>query len=249
MSKVAITLSEKQIELDKGITKVDDLYENSGITPNEKRLYLDKTDDIDIPLLPNEYIVIHGGEVIFSGDIDDDIEDNPLVRNPVHFELNGKKIEQGLEKAKVNSNDISCRDGEIASPRLFVDLAEKVDDVLQDNITLIVQDTDSYFTAPTEDDFIDVEECSKKERRPPKGQKYKIKIDKEPYKVEQQKMTGSKILALANKNYREWSLNEKLRGGRRKPIEEEQVIDFSKEGVERFETVMRQAQQGQGGVA
>ena len=250
MSKVTITLANEQAEIEKGLIKVDELYEKSGIKPDEKCLYLNKSGDIDIPLLPDEHIIIHGGEDIFADNINEDIGDNPAVRNPVCFEFNGKKIEQGLEKIKVSGKDILCRDEELESPRLFTDVAGKTDDFVQDDITLVVQETDVYFTVPSGGvDSIDLEECAKKGRIPPKIknpkiQKYKIKIDKEKYTVEDREMEGHEILSLVGKTYSDWSLNQKFSGGLRRSIGAEEIVDFAQEGIERFETVMKQAQQG-----
>ena len=250
MSEVTIMLANEQTEIEKGLKKVDELYEKSGIKPDKKYLYLNKSRDIDIPLLPNEHIIIHGGEDIFADNINEDIGDNPAIRNPVRFELNGNKIEQGLERVKVSGKDISCRDEELESPKLFVDVAGKTDDYVEDDMTLVVQENDVYFTVPfSDDESIDLEECAKQGRRPPKVknpkvQKYKIKIDREKYKVKKQKMEGSEILSLAGKTHSEWSLNQKFSGGRRISIEPDEIVDFSQEGIERFETVMRQAQQG-----
>ncbi len=247
MSKIEIKLNGKTIEQEKGLIKLERLYEILDVMPDKECLYLDKPNDIDIPLLSEDYIVIHGGEAIFSDSISSDIESNPFVRKPVQFIFNEQKIEQGFEHAKVSGSDISGLDQELDKPGLlYVDVSGKADDLIQEDMTLVVQDTDSYFRIPSgDDDSIDLEECSKHRRRPPKGQKaYKIRIDKEKYKVEEQKMSGNKILELAGKNSEEWTLNQKLHGGRRVPIEMEAVIDFSEPGIERFETVMKQAQQG-----
>ena len=246
MSKITITLNGEQTEIEKGLTKIEKLYEKSGVKSDKKCLYLDKSGDIDIPLAPDDYIIIQGEETIFADDVSSDIGDNPSVRNPIQFKFNGETIKHGMEKVKVKSNEISGRDEELESSRLFVDLTGETDDFIPDDITLVVQDTDSYFTVPSGDDeSIDLEECSKKRRKPPKGQKlYKIKIDGEPHKVKKQKIEGHEVLALVGKNHEEWWLNQKLRGGRRKDIESDEIVDLAQEGIERFETVPKQSQQG-----
>ena len=71
-----------------------------------------------------------------------------------------------------------------------------------------------------------------------------IKIDGDEYKVTEKVMTGEDILGLAGKSYDEWSMNRKLKGGRRVPVTKDQLVDLSEPGVERFETVKKQAQQG-----
>ena len=78
--------------------------------------------------------------------------------------------------------------------------------------------------------------------------KYEIKIDNKLVVVERGKLTGREILALVRKDYTEWTLNQKLRGGRRKPIEPDQEVDITRPEIERFETVKKQAQQGTPGL-
>lgn len=246
MNKITVTLNGNPAEMEEGLTKVDALYQQLGISCDANWLYLDKEDDIDVPLLPDDYIVLHGGEKIIVGDISSHIGENPSVRKPIRVTFNGRRIKEGLKRAKINSSEICSRDEDLESPKLFADLAGKVDDFIQGGLSLVVQDTDSYLTISAgDDDVIDIEECSKDERKPPKGQKtYKIKIDGELHLVEQQEMTGEQILKLAGKNYEEWSLNQKLHGGRREQIRLEETVDFAQPGIERFETVMKQAQQG-----
>ena len=129
---------------------------------------------------------------------------------------------------------------------LFADLEGSVDALIHSDFTLVIQECDSYFTIPSNnDDSIDLEECAKKDRKPPKGQEfYKIKIDGKKYTVEEEKKMGSEILGLVGKTYEEWSLNQKFCGGRRVPIKPEDFVDFTQKGIERFETIRKQAQQG-----
>ena len=142
--------------------------------------------------------------------------------------------------------DICLLDKELENTLLFAHLDETTDVFIQNDFTLVIQDNDSYFTVPfDQDNIIDLEECTKKDRHPPKGQKfYKIKIDGKKYKVEGEEITGEAILKLVDKTYNEWSLNQKFYGGRRKPIEPKELVDLTQKGIERFETIRKQAQQG-----
>ena len=63
-------------------------------------------------------------------------------------------------------------------------------------------------------------------------------------KSKRKKMKGTEILRLVGKTYNEWSLNQKFCGGRRMSIKPEDSVDFTQKGIERFETVPKQAQQG-----
>ena len=244
--KKIITLNADKKEVLTGLRKADDFYKELSLDPNSNCLYLDKSGDIDISLLPDDYIIIHGGEKIIVSDINNEIGQNPFIRNPIYFTFNGKKIEEGFKTAKLKGQDISKLDKELKSVLLFADLEGLTDAFIQSDFTLVIQEKDSYLTIPSNDDnSIDLEECAKKDRKPPKGQEfYKIKIDGDKYKVKEEKMKGTEILGLAGKTYDEWSLNQKFCGGRRVPIKPEDFVDFTQKGIERFETVRKQAQQG-----
>jgi len=232
--------------MENGLIRTASLYEKTDTDASKQWLYLSKDKDIDIPLLSDEYIIIHGGEKIFVGDTNADIGENPLVRSPVCPQLNGKRLEAGINTAKLSGLELRKLDTELDNSTLFVDLSGKVDAFVQDDWILVVQERDCYLTIPASDDAaIDLEECARHDRKPPKGQRYyKIKIDGDKYKVDKPALTGREILGLVEKDYQQWTLNQKFRGGRRKPVEEEQEVDFSQPGIERFETVMKQAQQG-----
>lgn len=82
--------------------------------------------------------------------------------------------------------------------------------------------------------------------RPPAalGLRNRVRIDREKYIVEEERITGNQILALADKTPIEWPLNQKLFGGKRERFDAEELVDLSQPGVEWFETVRRLAQRG-----
>lgn len=246
MSNLKIILNGDEVAVPAGLTKVTDFYEKLGIAPGEKWLYLKRDDDIDIPLLPEDHLVIHGGEDIVADAIKPNIGENPSLRRPICPEFNGQKLETGFTKARVTSDELMQMDGEFQPNKLFADLKERADAFIAGGLTVVVQEADAYFTIPAgDDDAVDLEACARADRKPPKGQrKYKIKIDGEKYTVVKQMLTGEEILALVEKSYAEWTLNQKLRGGRRKPIKKDEQVDLAQPGIERFETVRIQAQQG-----
>lgn len=247
MSTEKIELDGNIFEIATGPLAVSLLYEKSGITLGGKCLYLNKDGDIDIPLLLNDYIIICGKEKFFVGDFNPDIGENPDVRIPACPRFNGSKLELGTSKAKITGKELKECDTDLASSKLFVDLDGQVDVLIHDDWMLVLQDSDCYFTIPVTDDesVVDIEQCAQSDRQPPKGQeKYRIKIDNKRVVVEHGELTGEEILALVQKDYGEWTLNQKLRGGRRKLIEADQEVDLTQPGIERFETVKKQAQQG-----
>lgn len=74
--------------------------------------------------------------------------------------------------------------------------------------------------------------------------KITIKVDVNEFAVAETTMTGEQILALVGKKVSEWSLNEKLKSGRRIPVAGDKEVDLTNPELDRFETAPLQAQQG-----
>lgn len=99
-------------------------------------------------------------------------------------------------------------------------------------------------TNKTTTDVIDIEEHAKAGKPVPPGQKYKIRIDKDNYTVDQAVMTGKEILALAGKKPEEYDLYLHIRGGQTRTIKEDESVDLTDPGVERFTTLKRANTEG-----
>ena len=238
--KPTIQIDGQEKPIHSGLVSVDDLYKIADCS--EERIFLSREDGIDIPLLSGEFILIRGGERLVAGK--SSIEDNPPLRNEVRPEFNGSR-NLALPKAKITGHALKEQDDKFPQGRLFADIKDGVDVEIVDDMTIVVQDADSYFVIPpASDDAIDLEECGRNDRRPPKGHKYRIRIDGDKHTVDSAEITGAGILALVGKRDDEWSLNQKLHGGKRERIESNDQVDLSRPGIERFETVRRQAQQG-----
>lgn len=93
-------------------------------------------------------------------------------------------------------------------------------------------------------EVVDLEEyaCSGKPI-PKKVKYYLIKVDKEKFRV-QSPITAEKILIVAGLDPCEYHLQQKLAGGKREKLEPNQIVDLSKPGVERFESVPKEACNG-----
>jgi Multiubiquitin len=87
------------------------------------------------------------------------------------------------------------------------------------------------------EELIDLEEWAKADRPPQRAKRYRIRIDKEYFIVEVHSMTGREILALAKKTPETYLLSQKFRGGRVDPIKAEQVVEFHRHQIERFQTL------------
>lgn len=239
-----IEINGRKQKVQHGLVDAAELYRLADC--GENRLFLNRPDDIDIPISPSDNLIVHGGEAFVTGG--GDVENNPPLRNPIRPRFNGDEG-PALATAKITGRELKASDPEIPQGRLFADIEDGVDAEIPDEMTVVVQDTDSFFVipasdAPEDDPVIDIENCGKHGRRPPKGHRYRIRVDREKYVVPSAEITGADVLALVNKTPEEWSLNQKMRGGRRIRIEPNDTVDLAKPGIERFETVRHQAQQG-----
>lgn len=87
-------------------------------------------------------------------------------------------------------------------------------------------------------EIIDIEEYAKSEREVPRhGCRYRIRIDRERFVVDEPCLTGAEILALVDKTPCEFLLSQKFRGGQVKKIDADEKVDFTRPGVERFMTL------------
>lgn len=85
-------------------------------------------------------------------------------------------------------------------------------------------------------DVVDVEEYGKRNEKPPKARKYRIRINKQHYTVDVSQLTGREILALAGKTpVGSYKLQQKLHGGQVNVVQPNDVVDFTAPGVERFQ--------------
>lgn len=245
MTTIAIQLCNRQATYAPDLTKAAIFYEKAAVKPKENWLYLDRGQDVKTPLLPDDHIILHGGERIVAGDASMEGGTNPEVHPPIIPTLNDGKLEHGLTKAKITGAQLSRLDKDLETSRLFAKLPH-IDICIPNDMTLIIQDTDCYFTVPaSEDDAIDLEECARYERTPPRGQPfYLVKIDGEKYRFSKQVVTGEELLSTVEKTYDDWSLNRKFLNGRRRAIAKDTDVDLTDFGIERFETIRKQAQQG-----
>lgn len=97
------------------------------------------------------------------------------------------------------------------------------------------------------DEIIDVELFVREKKPIPPGKKYQIRIDKERYVVDVPRMTGEQILSLAGKTSAGYLLSQKV-GGQMLPVGASETVDFTAAGVERFATIPKEVQEGEGPV-
>jgi hypothetical protein len=94
-------------------------------------------------------------------------------------------------------------------------------------------------------EIVDIEECSRQGRKPPRARHYRIRIDKKHYVVDTPHPTGRKLLELAGKVPPEkWTVRQIFRNGPAIPIGLEQKVDLTTPGVEKFSTMPKDVSDG-----
>ena len=239
-----IEVGGRRLEVSLGLHRVAELRALAG--DSEQPLFLERVNETVTPLDPSDHILLRGGERLVEGGVADG--DGHRLSQPIRPMFNGDALE--LDCAKADGRTLKANDAEFPNGRLFVESVDEVDVEVADDMTIVVREEDVYFVVPPSpdgSDGIDLEECGKHGRRPPRGHRYRIRVDGEKFALDTATVTGAQVLALVDKNYQDWSLNEKHHGGRRTRVEPNAVIDLCRPGVERFETVRHQAQQGHHG--
>lgn len=94
------------------------------------------------------------------------------------------------------------------------------------------------------EEVIDIEEYGKRGEAPPKGQQYRVRIDRETYVISHEVVSGGELLTLAGKTpVEQYLLHQRIRGS----IVEVGIndpVDLTTPGVERFITQARDATEG-----
>ena len=243
---ITIRIDGRETSHSGGLAAGRELQEFAGSSGG--RLFLSRKRAIDIPIRSGDHIVLRGGEEFVTRG--GDLEDNPCLRNPIRPLFNGERAVE-FRHAKVTGSELKGKDSELPSGRLFVEVPGGVDREVADSMMLVVQPEDSFFVIPTgpdpdPSDSVDLELCARHGRRPPRGGRYRLRVDSSRFADQERQITGRRILGLVGKRPDEWSLNQKHRDGRRERIEPDQVVDLATPGLERFETVRKQAPQGTG---
>jgi hypothetical protein len=95
------------------------------------------------------------------------------------------------------------------------------------------------------EDLIDLEEWAKAGKAPKPAKVYRIRIDTVKKDVTVASMAGRQILALVDKTPEGYTLSQKIRGGAPIPIGADTIVRFDQPGIERFQTLARDATEGQ----
>lgn len=149
-TNVSITINRKHYEIEPGLIPGTQLIDMARLQGTQQ-LLLDLDDELDIPILSQDYLFVQGGEVFTVGDGNPPIEDNPCLRKPIHFFFNGTMIsnDKAIRHPKLMGAEIKKMDGQgDASDGLFMDLQGLADEPIRDDQRILIRDSDRFITTP-----------------------------------------------------------------------------------------------------
>ncbi len=150
MAIVKIYIDGNKINIEAGLLTGDSLLSISGVT-GIQQLLLERESDIDIPILKTDFLIIDGDERFSIGDGSPPIEENPCLRKPIHFILNGNEIEHenALVRPKITGAELKSLDPHSdPTDGLFADLDDLADEPIRGDMRILVQDEDKFITTP-----------------------------------------------------------------------------------------------------
>jgi hypothetical protein len=108
---VHIDIAGTKLAIIPGAKRGQDLINMGNIVPPE-HLLLEVDGDVDIPINPNDVIVVRGGERFSVGDGSPQLPDNPVMRKPIAATLNEQPLATfGSRHGKASASDRPRRTG------------------------------------------------------------------------------------------------------------------------------------------
>jgi len=246
MSKfdVTIFIQSQSLSIFPGLKTGSELYRLGDISPENYTLSLDVSNEVDIPIHPDDVLIVKGGErLVVSQKSYNDTSVNFHLHTPIPFTLDGELYagSKAFQKIKITTGDLE----DILDKhqlKFIVDIDGLSDVVLPNDKNIIVGQNWSILTIAGDGcDPTDREHCDDVNPR----HNYKIRIDDEKYNVHVSKKTGRDILLLAGKeNPEQYDLYQLFKDGSTKAIALNEKVDFSCPGIERFITIPRDMTEG-----
>lgn len=148
--EVIIIVDRQERSVTPGLKQGSDLIQSYGIGAHEQ-LLLEISGDIDVPVAPDDFLLIIGGEAFSIGDGNPRIEDNPQLRHPIRCMLNEQQLSehQALHHPKITGAELKKLDPQAnLNSRLIADLDGLADEIIGDHQRLIVKQHDQFIVMP-----------------------------------------------------------------------------------------------------
>lgn len=238
---ISIEISSATYETLPGKYHGKELYSLAGISCDNYMLLLDIAEEIDVPINPEDIIILTGEEKFVVSKHCTELSSNPKLVNPIPFKINGIDYDgqNSFPNAKITTEELLAIMGQNSTAlRFILDLDGIADQVIPAEHEIVVGTNWRLLTTPItgEDECIDIEDCC--EHTPPPANYYRIRVNDTKHKVDVPHMLGRDILLLSDvDNPNQHSLYQMFKGGGTKIIDPCEKVDFTAPGVERFTTI------------
>lgn len=138
-------------DISRGLAAGAAIYNLADIDPARQHLLLELADDRDVPLRPDDYIVINGRERFSVADGPQPADENPCLRKPLSPTINEQELpaERALQQAKLTFEQLAALDPDFESgDGVFVELKDVPDAQVLPGMRVLVQDNDRFYTSP-----------------------------------------------------------------------------------------------------
>lgn len=138
-------------DISRGLVAGAAIYNLADIDPARQHLLLELADDRDVPLRPDDYIVINGRERFSVADGPQPADDNPCLRKPLSPTINEQELpaDRELHQAKLTFEQLAALDPDFESgDGVFVELKDVPDAQVLPGMRVLVQNDDRFYTSP-----------------------------------------------------------------------------------------------------
>jgi len=138
-------------DISRGLVAGAAIYNLADIDPTRQHLLLELADDRDVPLRPDDYIVINGRERFSVADGPQPADDNPCLRKPLSPTINEQELpaDRALHQAKLTFEQLAAIDPDFESgDGVFVELKDVPDAQVLPGMRVLVQNDDRFYTSP-----------------------------------------------------------------------------------------------------
>ena len=152
--EVTIIVDRQERNVTPGLKQGSEFTQSFNLGTNENLLFK-VNGDIDIPVYPQDFMLIMGGEVFSVVDGNTKIEDNPQLRHPIRCIFNEQQLneQQALHYAKITGKELKKLDpNSKPGSRLVADLKGLADEVIEDHQRIIVKPHDQFIVMPPSED-------------------------------------------------------------------------------------------------
>lgn len=147
----AIHVAGTRHDISRGLVAGTAIYNLADIDPLRQHLLLELEDDRDVPLRPDDYIIIDGRERFSVADGPQPADDNPCLRKPLSPTINAQvlRTDRALRQAKLTFEQLAALDPDFEpGDGIFVELKDVPDAQLLPGMRILVQDDDRFYTSP-----------------------------------------------------------------------------------------------------